>query len=235
MFGFAWLAIRQSREALKQGRLEEACRLLTQPTIREHRAAGELVAAAGPSLCRSRRTPPEDDGRYPGRSRDLLQAEQLQTAEKCVDRLRQSLIRLGVSEVRALLQAGDVRRADEAIAHLRERRAHSAELQVLEEATRDWLQARELADHGEFAAARDALERAFVVACSIGLPRSIASRTILSIIVKSFRDSWFGCTKPPIRASGARSSPWRSRCWPSRRAMRRRARCGRWPGRPSSQ
>ncbi len=44
MFGFAWLAIRQAREALKQGRLEEAHRLLTQPAIRDHRAVGDLLA-----------------------------------------------------------------------------------------------------------------------------------------------------------------------------------------------
>jgi tetratricopeptide (TPR) repeat protein len=159
MFGFAWLAIRQAREALKQGRLEEAHRLLTQPAIRDHRAAGELLA----QLVRAyvdrgeRHLKMMEDTQSAWR--DLLQAEQLQTADKIVDRLRQSLIRLGVAEVRALLQTGDVRRADEAIAHLRERRVRSAELQVLEEATRDWLQARELADRGELAPARDAVER----------------------------------------------------------------------------
>lgn len=158
MFGFAWLAIRQAREALKQGRLEEAHRLLTQPAIRDHRAAGELL----PRLVRAyvergQRHLKQEDAE--GAWRDLLQAEQLQTAEKCVDSLRQALVRLGLAQVRALLQAGDPLRADEAIAQLRERRARSAELQVLAEATTDWLQARDLAERGEFASARDAVDR----------------------------------------------------------------------------
>jgi tetratricopeptide (TPR) repeat protein len=158
MFGCAWLAIRQAREALQQGRLEEAHRLLTQPAIREHRAAGALVV----QLVRAYVEHGErclKQQEVENAWRDLLHAEQLQTAEKSVDPLRQTLTCLGIAQVRALLQAGDVRRADEAIAHLRERRVCSAELQVLEEATRDWLYARALADRGELAAARETVER----------------------------------------------------------------------------
>ncbi len=158
MFGCAWLAIRQAREALQQGRLEEAHRLLMQPAIREHRAAGALLA----QLVRAYVERGEHclkQQNVGNAWRNLLQAEQLQTAEKSVDSLRQSLVHLGIAQVRALLQAGDVRRADDTIAHLRERRVCSAELQVLEEATRDWLHARELADRGELASAREVAER----------------------------------------------------------------------------
>src|SRR5579859_2367884 len=158
MFGFAWLTIRQAREALKQGRLEDAHRLLTQPAIRDHRASSELLAHLVRGYVeRGERQLQLDDAESAWR--DLLQAEQLQVAEKGVERLRQSLMKLGLAEVRALLHAGDTRRADESIACLRERRVRPPELQVLEEATRDWLQARELADHGEFALSLDALER----------------------------------------------------------------------------
>lgn len=158
MFGFAWLAIRQAREALKHGRLEEAHRLLTQPAFRDHRAAGELLPQLARAYVeRGERHLKQDDAE--GAWRDLLQAEQLQTAEKSIDSLRQALVRLGLAEVRAVLLAGDPLRADETIAHLRERRARSPELQVLEEATRDWLQGRELAERGEFASARNAVER----------------------------------------------------------------------------
>ena len=158
MFGFAWLAIRQAREALKQGRLEEAHRLLMQPAIRDHRAAGELLTQLVRAHIEHGQRQLEladTDGAW----RDVLNAEQLQAADKSIDRLRQSLTRLGLSEVRTLLRAGEMRRADEAIAHLRERRVRSAELQVLEEATRDWLQARDLAEHGEFTQAMEAVER----------------------------------------------------------------------------
>jgi tetratricopeptide (TPR) repeat protein len=158
MFGFAWLAIRQAREALKQGRLEEAHRLLTQPAIRDHRAVGDLLAQLARGYVEHGERQLELDDTE-GAWRDLLQAEQLQLAEKGVDRLRQALSRLGLAEVRALLHTGETRRADEAVARLRERRVRSAELQVLEEATRDWLQARELADRGEFALALNTVER----------------------------------------------------------------------------
>jgi len=157
MFGFAWLAIRQAREALKQGRLEEAHRLLTQPAIRDHRAVGDLLAQLTRGYIEhGERQLQLDDAE--GAWRDLLQAEQLQTAEKGVDRLRQALTRLGIAEVRAVLHTGETRRADEVIARLRERRVRSPELQVLEEATRDWLQATELAGQGEFALALDAVQ-----------------------------------------------------------------------------
>ncbi|HEY7154121.1 MAG TPA: FHA domain-containing protein [Gemmataceae bacterium] len=159
MFGFAWLAIRQAREALKHGRLEEAHRLLTQPAIRDHRAAGDLLAQLVRGyLERAERQLKHDAAEDAWR--DLLQAEQLQTTDKSVDCLRQTLTRLGLAEVRALLQAGDTRQAEETVARLRERRVRSSELRVLEEATRDWLQARDLADRGELALARDAAERA---------------------------------------------------------------------------
>jgi tetratricopeptide (TPR) repeat protein len=158
MFGFAWLAIRQAREALKHGRLDEAQRLLTQPGTQGHRGVPDLlVQLARGFVERGERHLQFDDAE--GAWRDLLQAEQLQTAEKSCDRLRQALIRLGVAEVRALLQAGEARRADEAIAHLRERRVRSPELQVLDEVTRDWLKAQELAGRGEFAQALDHVER----------------------------------------------------------------------------
>jgi tetratricopeptide (TPR) repeat protein len=158
IFGFAWLAIRQAREALNQGRLEEAHRLLTQPAIREHRAASGLLAQLVRAYIeRGERCLKRED--IESAWRDLLQAEQLQTAEKSVDALRQTLVRLGQAQIRALLHAGDARRADEAIAQMRERRVGSAEVQVLEQATRDWLHAREQAGRGEFASARDAVER----------------------------------------------------------------------------
>jgi tetratricopeptide (TPR) repeat protein len=158
MFGFAWLAIRQVREALQQGRLDDAHRILTQPSMREHRAAGELLKQLARALVeRGERQLKLDD--VEGAWRDLLQAEQLQTADKDVLRYRHELTRLGIAEVRALLEAGAIRRAEEAIARLRERRVRSAELQVLEETAHDWQQASALAEQGEFALAHDAADR----------------------------------------------------------------------------
>jgi hypothetical protein len=159
MLGFGWLTLRQAQEALKNGRLEEAQRLLSQPSIAGHRRTGALLVQLTRSYAeRGERQLRLDD--VEGAWRDLLAAEGLGTAEKGCDRLRQALTGLGMAEVRALLQAGETGRAEEAVARLRQRGARSAELQVLEEALRGWLAARALADRGELGPAAEAAERA---------------------------------------------------------------------------
>jgi hypothetical protein len=158
MFGFAWLTLRQAREALADGRLEEAQRLLGQPAVQGHRRTGPLLSQLARAYAErgERRLRSEDaDGSWS----DLLHAEHLQAADKSAERLRQALTRLELAGVRALYQAGDLPRADEAIAHLRERGVRSPEVQVLEDAVKGWLHARELADRGEFALALDQVER----------------------------------------------------------------------------
>jgi tetratricopeptide (TPR) repeat protein len=159
MFGFAWLTLRQAQEALKNGRLEEALRLLEQPAARNHRRAGELLvqltrafAERGERQMRLEKTDQAWD--------DLLQAEALGTAEKSSDRLRQALTSLGLAELRALLLAGEPERAEGAVARLRQRGVAAAELGVLEEALRGWLRARELAGRGELGLALATAERA---------------------------------------------------------------------------
>jgi tetratricopeptide (TPR) repeat protein len=158
MLGFAWLTFRQAQEALKNGRLDEAQRLLSLPGVQGHRKLEGLLAQLARALVeRGERHLRRDD--VEAAWRDLLQAEHLQTAAKNTDRLRQALTRLGVAEIRALLQAGEPRRAEEALVRFRERAARSPEVQVLDETARDWLAARELADQGEFAQALDKLNR----------------------------------------------------------------------------
>lgn len=158
MLGFAWLTLRQAQEAIRTGRLEEAKRLLNQPAAQGHRKQASLVLQlAGAFAERGDRRLQQDDTESAWR--DLIQAESLQTGERSVDRLRQALNRLAVAEVRATLQTGDLRRAEEAIARYRGRRVTVSELGVLDEAVRAWLHSRELADLGEFAAARESFER----------------------------------------------------------------------------
>jgi tetratricopeptide (TPR) repeat protein len=159
MLGFAWLTLRQAQEALKNGRLEEAQRLLAQPSAQGHRRAGDLQVRLGRAFAeRGERQLQLDDAE--GAWRDLLQAERLGAADKVCDRLRQALTRLGIAEVRALLQAGETGRADETVSRLRQRGVRSAELPILEEGLRGWQHARSLADRGEFPAALEAVERA---------------------------------------------------------------------------
>src|SRR5690349_5212825 len=117
MAGFAWLAMRQAQEALKHGRLEEAVRLILQPNTQDRRGAAALVGRVARAFAdRAERALRKDDPE--GAWRDLLQAEQLQTGDGNAERLRDTLTRLGVAEVRALLQAGDPAQAEEAAARL---------------------------------------------------------------------------------------------------------------------
>ncbi len=159
MFGFAWLTLRQAQEALKNGRLEEALRLLEQPAARGHRRAGELLvqlarafAERGERHLRLEETEQAWD--------DLLAAEGLKTADKTSDRLRLALTSLGLAELRALLLAGEPERAEVAASKLRQRGVAATELAVLEEGLAGWLRARELAGRGEMGPALEAAERA---------------------------------------------------------------------------
>ncbi len=131
MLGFAWLTLRQAKDALKHGRLEEAQRLLGQPSAQGRKGVSDLLVALARSYVeRGERSLNNDDAESAWR--DLLQAEALQTAEKSSDRLRQALVRLGLAEVRALLLAGETARAEESVARLRQRNVGSPELQVLD-------------------------------------------------------------------------------------------------------
>ena len=158
MLGFGWLALRQAQEALNTGRLEEAQRLLAQPAIQGHRKHGELLRQLARCLVeRGERHLRHDNSEAAWL--DLLQAEQLQTAERGTERLRQALTRLGLAQVRALLQAGDLRRASQVIGQLRDHLVRHPELQLLEETTRSWLLAQEQAEQGDFTQAIATVDR----------------------------------------------------------------------------
>jgi hypothetical protein len=158
MLGLGWLALRQAQEALKTGRLEEAQRLLGQPSVQGHKRSWELLQQLTRAFVE--RGERHLRGGDPAAAwSDLLRAEQLGLTDTGVVRLRQALTRLGLSDARALLDAGEPTRAVEAIAQLRDRAVRQPELDPLEEAAKDWVQARDLADRGDFAQAGHAVER----------------------------------------------------------------------------
>jgi hypothetical protein len=158
MLGFAWLALRQAHEALKCGRYEEAHRLLCQPAACGHKRSWELLIQAAQGLVErgERHLRHEDVG---AAWNDLLAAEQVGVSGSGADRLRQGLTRLGLAEVRSLLQAGEASRAAELITQLRNRSVAGPELQALEEAAKSWVLAREQAARGEFAQALQTMNR----------------------------------------------------------------------------
>ncbi len=159
MLGFAWLNLRQAQEALKNGLLEEALRLLNQPGAMNQRGSGALLSQIARAFAdRGDRHLRNDEIELAWR--DLLQAEQLQTTERAPERLRQSLTRLGLAEVRAQLQAGHPAQAEEAATRLKSRGVIPPELRALEEAARVWTSARADADRGEFIPALTELDQA---------------------------------------------------------------------------
>src|SRR5258708_5794038 len=159
MLGFAWMALRQAQEALANGRLEEAQRLLGQSCIQGHKREHELLNQLGRAYVErgERRLKHENtDAAW----NDLLQAEQLKVADGGADQLRQDLTNLGLCDVRTQLSAGEPDRAVEVVAQLRQRLVKQRELDLLDEAARNWLDARELANRGQFGLALQMLERA---------------------------------------------------------------------------
>jgi len=158
MLGFGWLALRQAQEALKNGRLEEAHRLLGQSAAQGHKKAFELLQQVARAFVeRGERQLRRDDAEAAWH--DLLQAEQMDRDNRDADRLRQALVRLGLAEARAHLQAGEPGRASEALGRLRERSVRQPELALLDEAAKAWLQARDQAARGELARALELAER----------------------------------------------------------------------------
>ncbi|MFQ3652504.1 MAG: hypothetical protein SNJ75_19485, partial [Gemmataceae bacterium] len=158
MFGFTWLTMNQIREAIKRGRLEEAAQLLQDPSIRQHRQAGELLTQLARAFVEQgeRALAQEETDRAWSL---LLAAERLGLADKSYEKLRRELISFEMAQLRALLSAGELARADALRMRLRSHEVRSPELSVLEEGLQAWMRAVEWAEQGEFTMALDAVER----------------------------------------------------------------------------
>jgi tetratricopeptide (TPR) repeat protein len=158
MLGFAWLTLRQAREALKNGRLEEAHRLLCQPAAQGHQRSWELSQQLARAYVeRGIRHLREDDPEAAWV--DLGLAEQINRSDAAAERLRKALVRLGLAQAQGLLQAGEPGKAAEVSALLQERAARHPDLPGLDEAARTWALARDLAGRGELTQALEALDR----------------------------------------------------------------------------
>jgi hypothetical protein len=158
MLGFAWLALRQAQEALKNGRLEEAQRLLCQPAAHGHKRSWELLQQVAQGFV-ARGEQHWQHENAAAAWNDLVAAEQMGAADSAAFRLRQKLTRLGLDEARALLEAGEPGRALEIISQLRHRSVQQPELCLLEEAAKNWTLAKEQAGRGEFAQALQSAAR----------------------------------------------------------------------------
>jgi hypothetical protein len=155
----AWMMKYQAREALKNGRPEEAHRLLEELMGSGYRRVyalrGDVVRGY---VERAERALRNDD--VEAAWKDLNRVTPIATpVDPGVSKLRDVLVRLALAEVRAMLEAGKPLQALEAIARLRERPADSPALPPLEDAARNWQSAIDHADRGEFELAHPALAK----------------------------------------------------------------------------
>jgi hypothetical protein len=152
------LVLRQVREAVDAGRPDEAHRLLEPLLAEGHRRAYKLareVVRAYTARARKALDQHNPDAAW----RDLISAEALNTGEKAVADLRLALARLALVQVRAMLEAGRPIDTIDQIAKSRDRGVRHPDLEQLEVAAQDWIQAQELADRGEFLRAIAELDR----------------------------------------------------------------------------
>ena len=153
-----WLTLRQAREAVSNDRPDEAHRLIEPLLTDGYRKAWTVareVVAAYVGHARKLLDQHNADAAW----RELLAAEALNTGERALAELRQTLTRLGVVGVRAALEGGKPVAAVEAIARLRDRGVRHPDLNHLEGAAQDWVLAAEIADRGDFLRALSDLDR----------------------------------------------------------------------------
>lgn len=153
-----WLTLRQAADAVAAGRPDDAHRLLAPLIEAGHRKAWRAARDVAKGYCK-RAGRAMDSDHTEAAWQDLLAAESLNTGEKCVIDLRQSLSRFGLVQARGALEAGDPERAAERAARLRERGVRHPDLPRVEAAAEAWLAAAGKADRGDFLPALDDLHR----------------------------------------------------------------------------
>jgi hypothetical protein len=155
----AWMTRYSAREAIKNGRPEEAHRLLDSMAATGDKKVYALKAdVVRGYVDRAERALRNDD--VEGAWRDLNHVAPIApTGDPIVVKLRDTLVRLAIAEIRAMLEAGRPLQAIEAVNHLKERPGDSPALPSLEQAALAWQEAINFADKGDFPAARANLER----------------------------------------------------------------------------
>lgn len=155
----AWMVKYQAREAIKNGRPEEAHRLydslVSSGASRVWALRGDVIRGYVERADKALRNDDVEAAWH-----DLSRVGDLAApTDAGVSRLRDVLVKLALAEVRAMLEAGKPLQALEAVARLRERPADSPAIPPLADCARDWQGAIDHADRGEFDQARPLLAR----------------------------------------------------------------------------
>lgn len=147
----------QAREAIKNGRPEEAHRLLDSLIASGNRRAWALrsdvvrgyVERAEKFLAQNS---PE------AAWQDLAKVESIAPGDKAGLKLREKLIQFELTGIRQSLENGKPLEALRLIGHLREQPIQSNELTLLEAASQEWALAEDYAQRGDFPQAKQAVE-----------------------------------------------------------------------------
>src|SRR5260370_7772637 len=103
MLGFAWVTMRQAQEALQNGRLDEAHRLLREPTAQGHKGTWDLMAQIAQGYVeRGNRHLQHDDPA--GAWSDLKQAEQIGAPDASATEFRPPLTQPGLPDPTPFVQ-----------------------------------------------------------------------------------------------------------------------------------
>jgi len=153
-----WLTLRQAADAVAAGRPDDAHRILAPLIEAGHRKAWKAAKDVARGYCK-RAAGLMDRDNPEAAWQDLLAAEALNTGEKCVIDLRQTLSRFGLVQAKAALEAGDPDRAADRAARLQDRGVRHPELPRVASGAAGWLAAAAKADRGDFLPAIDDLHR----------------------------------------------------------------------------
>jgi hypothetical protein len=153
-----WLTFRQAKDAIRNGRPEDAHRQLAPLAAEGYRKAGRLLRdVAAAYVARGEKALRADNPEAAWK--DLLAAEALNTGDSRVSTLRTALTRIGVAECAAALEAGRPMHVLAVVGRLRDRHTQRPDLDAMEGIAQDWVMAAEMADRGDFLLAKSTLER----------------------------------------------------------------------------
>ncbi|WP_149109907.1 FHA domain-containing protein [Limnoglobus roseus] len=153
-----WLTFRHAKEAVRNGRPEEAHRLLAPLAAEGYRKAGRLLRdVAAAYVARGEKSHRADNAEAAWK--DLLAAEALNTGDARVSTLRTALTRIGVAECAAALEAAKPMHVLTVVGRLRDRHTQRHDLDTMEALAQDWVMAHEMADRGDFLLAQAAVDK----------------------------------------------------------------------------
>ncbi len=149
------LKLREAEEALKDGRLEEASRLVSDDELQQYLPTKRLTGRVAVQLA-TRGHQRVAQGEISAAWKDLEKAMRLQAEDKKVDELRQELIKAVLVEAETLLAAGEHEMARSRLDDLLERQPVNSQASILRQVTNKMIEAKQLASYGKLSVA-DAL------------------------------------------------------------------------------